>query len=154
MRASSLMVICAAAVAAVGLMAPQPASASRWEVRQEVREGSKEVRREKREAARELRRCETRECARREIREGYREVGRERREARREIRREVREDYRDRYYRGDDRWYRDGRYWNRYDYERRYYRRYDDDGEQFLKGAVVGAAVVGVAVAVANSGDD
>jgi hypothetical protein len=154
MRASSLTAICAAAVAAVGLMAPQPASASRWEVRKEVREGSKEVRREKREAARELRKCETRECARREIREGYREVERERREARREIRREVREDYYDRYYRGEGRWYREGRYWNRYEYERRYYHRHNDDGEEFLKGALVGAAVVGVAVAVANSEDD
>jgi hypothetical protein len=154
MRASSLIVIAASAVAAVGLVVPQPASASRWEVRQEVREGSKEVRREKREAARELRKCATRECARREVREGYREVERERREARREIRREVREDYYDRYYRGEGRWYRDGRYWDRNDYERRYYRRRDRDGDEFLKGALVGAAVVGVAVAVANSDDD
>lgn len=154
MRPSSLMLIAAAAVAAVGLMVPQVASASRWEVRQEVREGAKSVQREKREAARELRKCQTRECARREIREGYREVERERREARREIRREIREDYYDRYYRGQGRWYRDGRYWDRYDYERRYYRRRGNDGEQFLKGALVGAAVVGVAVAVANSEDD
>ncbi|MCU0252691.1 MAG: hypothetical protein MUE61_21070 [Vicinamibacterales bacterium] len=141
-------------MAIVGLLGPLPASASRWEVRQEVREGKKEVRREKKEAARELRKCQTRECARREVREGYREVERERREARREIRREVREDYYDRYYRGDGRWYRDGRYWDRYEYERRYYRRHDDDGDEFLKGALVGAAVVGVAVAVANSNDD
>jgi hypothetical protein len=81
-------------------------------------------------------------------------VERERREARREIRREIREDYYDSYYRGGDRWYRDGRYWDRYDYERRYYRRRDDDGKQFLKGALVGAAVVGIAAAVANSDDD
>jgi hypothetical protein len=154
MRASSLMAIAVAVVAAVGVIAPQPAVASRWEVRKEVREGAKSVQREKREAARELRKCQTRECARREVREGYREVERERREARREIRREVREDYYDRYYRGEGRWYRDGRYWDRYDYERRYYRRRDDDGEKFLKGALVGAAVVGVAAAVANSDDD
>jgi hypothetical protein len=152
-RRSSLMVIAAASVAIVGLVTPLQASASRWEVRQEVREGTKEVRREKREAARELRKCQTRECARREMREGYREVERERREARREIRREVREDYYDRYYRGDDRWYRDGRYWDRYEYEHRYYRRRDDDGEEFLKGALVGAAAVGVAAAIANSND-
>ena len=147
MRASSLMAIAAVVAVAVGLMAPQPAAASRWEVRKEMREGAKSVQREKREAARELRKCQTRECARREVREGYRE-------ARREIRREVREDYYDRYYRGEGRWYRDGRYWDRYDYERRYYRRRDNDGEQFLKGALVGAAVVGVAAAVANSDDD
>ena len=93
--------------------------------------------------------------ARREVREGYREVERERREARREIRREIREDYYDNYYRGDNRWYRDGRYWDRYEYERRYYRRRDrDDNDDMLKGALVGAAVVGVAVAIANSNDD
>jgi hypothetical protein len=154
MRRLSLAFVAAAGVAIVGLATPMPASASRWEVRKEVREGYREVEREKREAARELRKCHTRECARREVREGYREVERERREARREIRREVREDYYDRYYRGDNRWYRDGRYWDRYEYERRYYRRRDNDGEEFLKGALVGAAVVGVAVAVANSDDD
>jgi hypothetical protein len=153
MRRLSLMVIAAASVAIVGLGAPLQASASRWEVRKEVREGAKEVHREKREAARELRKCQTRECARREVREGYREVERERREARREIRREVREDYYDRYYQGGNRWYRDGRYWDRYEYERRYYRRRDDGGEEFLKGALVGAAVVGVASAIANSND-
>ena len=109
---------------------------------------------EKKEAVRELRKCQTRECARREIREGQREVSRERREARREIRREIREDYYDNYYRGGDRWYRDGRYWDRYEYERRYYRRRDRDDVDLLKGAVVGAAVVGVAVAIAKSNDD
>jgi hypothetical protein len=120
-----------------------------------MREGAREVQREKREATRELRRCETRECARREIREGYREVNRERREARREIRREIAEDYyRDQYYRGADRWYRDGRYWDRYEYERRYYRKRDRDDNDFLKGAVVGAAAVGIAVAIANSDKD
>jgi hypothetical protein len=91
---------------------------------------------------------------RQEVREGKHEVSRERREARREIRREVREDYYDRYYRGEGRWYRDGRYWDRYEYEGRYYRRRDRDGDEFLKGALVGAAVVGVAVAVAKSDDD
>jgi hypothetical protein len=88
------------------------------------------------------------------IREGQREVSRERREARREIRREVRENYYDNYYRGGDRWYRDGRYWDRYDYERRYYRGRDRDDDDLLKGAMVGAAVVGVAVAIAKSKDD
>lgn len=153
MRGIGTMAVLVACVSAAGLLSPTPACASRWEIRQEVREGAKEVRREKREAARELRKCQTRDCARREIREGYREVGRERREARREIRREVREDYYDRYYRGDGRWYRDGRYWDRNDYQRRYYRRRDNDGEQFLQGALVGAAVVGVAAAVARSDD-
>jgi hypothetical protein len=153
MRRSSLTMIAVASVAIAGLLAPLQASASRWEVRQEVREGKKEVRREKKEAARELRKCQTRECARREVREGYREVERERREARREVRREIRKDYYDRYYRGGDRWYRDGRYWDRYEYERRYYSRRDNDGEEFLKGALVGAAVVGVAAAIANSND-
>lgn len=152
MRRSSLTAMAAASVAIVGLAMPMQASASRWEVRQEVREGAYEVHREKREAARELRKCQTRECARREVREGYREVSRERREARREIRREIREDRYDRYYQGGDRWYRDGRYWDRHDYERRYYRRQDDDNDM-LKGALVGAAVVGVAVAIANSDD-
>jgi hypothetical protein len=37
---------------------------------------------------------------------------------------------------------------------RRYYRRRDRDGDQLPKGALVGIAVVGVAVAVANSDDD
>jgi hypothetical protein len=139
----------------VGGFAPGTASASRWEARQEAREGYREVQKEKREAVRELRRCQTRECARREVREGYREVGKERREARREVRRELREDYyRDQYFRGNDRWYRDGRYWDRYEYENRYYRRRDKDNDDFLKGAVIGAAAVGVAVAIAKSNDD
>jgi gas vesicle protein len=154
MRSLGMKLIAAASVALVGLTAPMQASASRWEIRKEMREGAKSVQKEKREAARELRKCKTRECARREVREGYREVERERREARREVRREIREDYYDRYYRGDNRWYRDGRYWDRYEYERRYYRRRDDDGNQFLKGAVVGAAVIGIAAAVANADDD
>lgn len=145
----------AALLAALGTIAgaftPGTALASRWEVRQEVREGYYEVGREKREARRELSRCKTRECARREVREGYREVGREKREARREIRHEVRENYYDRYFQGNDRWYRDGRYWNRYDYQNRYYRRNDDD---LLKGVIIGAAVVGVAAGIANSDDD
>ena len=154
MRSVAAMAVAAAGVVLVGVFAPTDVLASRWEVRQEVREGAKEVRKEKKEAIRELRKCETRECARREIREGQREVARERREARREIRREVREDYYDGYYRGDDRWYRDGRYWDRYEYERRYYRKRDDDDNDFLKGAVVGAAAIGVAVAIAQSNDD
>lgn len=145
----------ATSVMLLACLVPATVMADRWEVRREAREGYYEVEREKREAARELRRCQTRECARREVREGYREVEREKREARREIRRELREDYyRDQYYRGDGRWYRDGRYWGRDDYERRYYRKRDKDGDDFLKGAVVGAAVVGIGVAIAKSNDD
>jgi hypothetical protein len=154
MRPLALVAMATASVALGGAFAPTEALASRWEVRQEVREGAKSVRKEKKEAARELRKCQTRECARREIREGQREVSRERREARREIRQEIREDRYDNYYRGGDRWYRDGRYWDRYEYERRYYRRGDRDDDDLLKGAVVGAAVVGVAVAIAKSSDD
>ena len=136
-------------------LTPLAAQADRWEVRRETREGYREVERAKRQAEREIRRCDTRECARREIREGYRDVEREKREARREIRRELREDdYRDQYYRGNGRWYRDGRYWDRFEYERRYDRRRGRNDNDFLKGAVVGAAVVGVAVAIANSNDD
>jgi len=154
MRSMTVMAAVAASVVIVGAFVPTDALASRWEVRQEVREGARSVNREKREAVRELRKCQSRECARREIREGQREVSRERREARREIRREIREDYYDNYYRGDNRWYRDGRYWDRYEYEQRYYRRRDRDDNDLLKGAVVGAAVVGVAVAIAKSNDD
>lgn len=121
----------ALALALAGPLVPGVALADRWEVRREVREGARSVERERREARREIRRCETRECARREIREGYREVERERREARREVRSELRE----------ARW------------EDRYYYRDRDDGRDLLKGVVVGAAVVGVAVAVANSDD-
>jgi hypothetical protein len=154
MRSVALVAVVAASVVLGGTFAPTQALASRWEVRKEVREGAKEVRREKKEATRELRKCQTRECARREVREGYREVERERREARREIRREIREDYYDNYYRGDGRWYREGRYWDRDEYERRYYRRRERDDDYLLKGALVGAAVVGVAVAIANSNDD
>lgn len=140
-----------AACAVVGTMAiPSEASAQSWEVRREMREGIREINREKREAYRDLKRCKTRNCARRAVREGRREVARERREARREVRREVREAYRDRWYRGDGRWYRDGRYWNRNDYERRYYRRRDRGGD-VLKGALVGAAVVGVVAAIADN---
>ena len=155
MRSVSRCAWLAASVASLAGLAPVTAMADRWEVRREAREGHYEVEREKREAARELRRCQTRECARREVREGYREVEREKREARHEIRRELREDYyRDQYYRGDQRWYRDGRYWGRDEYERRYYRKRGKDDNDFLKGAVVGAAAVGIAVAIANSNDD
>jgi len=113
-----------ASVALLACLAPATVMADRWDVRQEARE-----------------------C--------YYAVEREKREARREIRRELREDYyRDQYYRGDERWYRDGRYWGRDDYERRYYRRRDKDDDDFLKGAVVGAAVVGIGVAIAKSNDD
>lgn len=155
MRSAAVCAWITVGLAVLAGIAPGAAMADRWEVRREIREGYYEVEREKREAARELRRCQTRECARREIREGYREVEREKREARREIRRELREDYyRDQFYRGDGRWYRDGRYWGRDEYERRYYRKRDKDDNDFLKGAVVGAAVVGIGVAIAKSNDD
>lgn len=139
-----------AMLAVVATLAPVGAVAAQWEVRREVREGGREVAREKREAIRDLQRCTTRECAQREVREGQREVARERREARREIRREVREDYVDSYYRGSGRWYRDGRYWDRNDYERRYYGRRDDAGD-VIAGVAIGAAVVGVVAAIAAS---
>jgi len=143
-----------ATLLALALLVPDLALASRWEIRQEMREGARSVAREKREAARELRRCTTRECARREVNEGRREVARERREARREIRSEVREHRRDQYWR-NGRYYRDNRWWDPYDYERRYYGgHYDDDGDDLIKGLVVGAAVVGVTAAIINSQDD
>ncbi len=149
------LALIAAASTVIAATFPTAALADRWEVRREIREGHYEVERAKRKAEREVRRCTTRECAQREIREGYLDVEREKREARREIRRELREDYyQDRYYRGADRWYRDGRYWDRYEYERRYYRKRDRDDNDFLKGAVVGAAAVGIAVAIAKSNDD
>ncbi len=135
--------------AAVAAMASTAATAQGWEVRREMREGSRSVQREKREAMRELQRCTTRDCARREIREGQREVAQERREARREIRREVREEYSDQYWRGSGQWYRDGRYWGRDDYERRYYGRRDNGGD-VLAGIAVGAAVVGIVAAIAD----
>ena len=149
------LALLAAASTVLAATVPTTAHADRWEVRREVRKGYYEVERAKRRAERDVRRCTTRECAEREIRRGYRDVEREKREARGNIRRELRQDYyRDSYYRGGDRWYRDGRYWNRNDYERRYYRKRDRDGNEFLKGVVVGAAVVGVAAAIAQSNDD
>lgn len=66
---------------------------------------------------------------------------------------------RDSYYRDYRRWYRDGRYWNEYDYVNRYYSRnrhdHDDDNDDLVRGIVLGAAVVGVIAAVheANDGD-
>jgi hypothetical protein len=125
MRAQALVLpLLVACLAAGALVAPSMAMASRWEVRREVREGAFEVRREKREAAREIRRCDSRACVNREMREGAWEVGRERREARRSVRQEIRENIYDDYYRGDGRWYRDGRYWDRDAYDRYYYYRY------------------------------
>jgi hypothetical protein len=132
---------------------PSAASAQSWEVRREIREGQREIARERREGAREILRCKTKACAEREFREANREVAREKREARREVRREVREDFYDRFYRGNGRWFRDGRYWNRKDYLWRYYRRRDNDGSDVLKGALVGAAVVGVIAAIADDND-
>lgn len=132
MSRSVVTVVATAGIALTAAVLSPQAHADRWEVRQEVREGYYEVERAKRQAEREIRRCNTRECARREIREGYRDVEREKREARREIRRELRDDY----------------------YQDRYHRKRDRDDNDFLKGAVVGAAAVGVAVAIAKSNDD
>jgi hypothetical protein len=148
MRRGLAVGLLAAAIALSAGFVPETADAGRYEVRKEIRD----VERAKIKAAQNLKRCETRECADREMRKGYVKVEREKREARAAVRRDIREDYyRDRYYRGDDRWYRDGRYWDRYEYERRYYRnRKDDDDSDFLKGAIVGAAVVGVAVAISK----
>jgi hypothetical protein len=123
MRARFLLLPLLVAFSAAGaLVAPSMAEGSRWGVRQEIREGAFEVRREKREAAREIRRCDTRACVNRELREGAWEVGRERREVRRSVRQEIRENIYDDYYRGDGRWYREGRYWDRDAYDRYYYR--------------------------------
>lgn len=110
------------------------ALAGRWEARQEAREGYREVQRERREARREIRRCQTRDCARREIREGYREVQREKREARREIRRDLR----------DHRWrpYSHGGWHD------------SRDDDNLLRGVAIGAAVVGIGAAIANSAQD
>jgi hypothetical protein len=140
-------------VVVLSITLPAPAAAARWEVRREVREGARAVGREKREAFRELQRCTTRDCARREVREGHREVAREKREARREIKREVRQDYYDNFYRGNGRWYRDGRWWDRNDYERRYFYRDDDGAGKIIAGVAIGAAVVGVAAAIADADD-
>ena len=129
---------------------PSEAQAQSWEVRREIREGNREVARERREAAQEILSCKDRACAEREYREANREVARERREARREVTREIREDYYDRFYRGNGRWYRDGRYWGRDDYLRRYYARRNNDGADVLKGALVATAVVGVIAAIAD----
>jgi len=63
MRCAAWMAVAAASVVLVGTFVPTDARASRWEVRQEVREGAKSVRKEKKEAVRELRKCQTRECA-------------------------------------------------------------------------------------------
>jgi hypothetical protein len=114
-------------VAVVSVMPTTTQASSKWEIRQEIREGAWEVYREKQEARREVLRCKTKKCARREIREGYREVQREKREARREIRREIR-DYRDE---RDDR----------------------DDRRNLLTGIAIGAAVIGVANALSNRDD-
>lgn len=153
-RSRGLLVPAVACIAFAASLLPSAALASRWEVRQEYREGAREVGREKREATRELRRCNTRDCARREVREGQREVARERREARREIRGEVRENYVDNFYRGNNRWYRDGRYWDRSAYQRRYYYRDDDNTGEVIAGVATGAAVVGIVAAIADENDD
>ena len=129
---------------------PVEVQAQSWEVRREIREANREVNRERREADARIRRCKDRECVEREYRKANREVARERREARREVSREIREDYYDRFYRGNGRWWRDGRYWNHNDYLRRYYNRRDNDGADVLTGVLVGAAVVGVIAAVTD----
>jgi hypothetical protein len=147
MRRRLLVATATAVIALSAGFAPDPAHASRYEVRKEVRD----VERAKAKAERNLLRCETRECAEREMRKGYFNVEREKRDVRAAVRRDMRDDYyRDQYYRGGDRWYRDGRYWNGNDYERRYYRNRKDNDDDFLKGAIVGAAVVGVAVAISK----
>jgi hypothetical protein len=67
---------------------------------------------------------------------------------------------RDGYYRGDRRWYRDGRSWNEYDYVSQYYggrdryRNDDDDNDDLVRGLVIGAAVVGVIAAIHEANDD
>ncbi len=66
---------------------------------------------------------------------------------------------RDSYYRDDRRWYRDGRYWNEYDYVNRYYggqnrHRDDDDNDDLVRGIVIGAAAVGVIAAIHEANDD
>jgi hypothetical protein len=66
--------------------------------------------------------------------------------------------YRDGYYRNHGRWYRDGRYWDEPAYVNRYYRRHhhhdhDDDDDDLLRGIAIGAAVVGVIVAVNEAND-
>ena len=129
---------------------PVQAEAQSWEVRREIREANREVNRERREADERIRRCKDKECVEREYRKANREVARERREARREVSREIREDYYDRFYRGNGRWWRDGRYWTRDDYLRRYYKRRDNDGVDVLTGVLVGAAVIGVIAAVTD----
>lgn len=129
---------------------PAEVQAQSWEVRREIREANREVNRERREADQRIRRCKDRQCVEREYRRANREVARERREARREVSREIREDYYDRFYRGNGWWWRDGRYWNRNDYMRRYYNRRDNDGADVLTGVLVGAAVVGVIAAVTD----
>jgi hypothetical protein len=72
-------------------MAWAPAQASRWEARQEFREGVREIAREKREMRRDILRADSPAEARQAYREGMREIERERREMRREIRRELRD---------------------------------------------------------------
>jgi hypothetical protein len=53
---------------------------------------------------------------------------------------------RDGYYRADRRWYRDGRYWNEYDWVNRYFGGWDrqgddDDDDELMQGVVIGATV-------------
>ena len=167
----------AAALLCLASILPAVAGAEPWEVRREVREGARNMAHERQEAAREVRRCDSRDCVRREIREGHREVHRERLEARHEIRHEQARDYHrarydahrhangrlivhhhDAYYRGHERWYRDGRYWNRYDYVNRYYppprhRHHDDDDDDLVRGILIGAAAVGVIAAIEEAND-
>ena|GEM_PF-2365339 len=130
----------------------------------EVREGQREVDRERREAWREVQRERASDGDRRYGRYAYDEGryfrgatahyhpgGRYCTDPRHVVH------LRDAYYRGDRRWYRDGRYWNEYDYVTRYYRGHDrhDDDDDLVKGILIGAAVVGVIAAIheANDGD-
>ena len=144
-------------------------------VEREIREGRHEVNRERREARREIHR-ERHDSVFDAVRHGYphrRPVayghgrpwyaydahyhrnGRYCDDARHVAH------FRDGYYRGDRRWYRDHRYWDEYDYVSRYYRgreryrdRDDDDGnDDLLRGIAIGAATVGVIAAIHEAND-
>jgi hypothetical protein len=142
-------------------------------MRREIREGQREVNRERREARHEIRRERAEDYYRpappyhhndrpydgRYYRADYRDAhyhpnGQYCRDGRHIVH------LRDNYYRGDRRWYRDGQYWNEYDYVGRYYRAGDgrrngDDGnDDLLRGIVIGAAAVGVIAAIHEANDD
>jgi hypothetical protein len=143
-------------------------------VEREIREGRREVERERREAYQEVNR-ERHVDGFEAVRHGYpgRRVGWNKRawyyrDAHYHPNGQYCSDgrhlvhFRDDYYRGDRRWYRDNRYWNEYDYVSRYYRpRYrdrndnDDDGnDDLLRGIAIGAATVGVIAAIHEANDN